>query len=123
QELHRSFHKPFFEKLEKQIRESNGQPPKESFQEFFGQGNLLTEPIFYSGTGVYDFQYLDFLSKKYQYDSDWLKINRGFVFNEVVDIFKKIKELVHKKSEQVNLYVSLNPEKMEEMKKKARKTY
>lgn len=125
QELHRSFHKPFFEKLEKEVRESNGQPPNGSFQDFFSQGDLLMEPIFYSGTGVYDFQYLDFLSKKYQYDSGWLKTNRGFIFTEVVDVFKKIKETVHKKSEQVNLYVSLSgsTEQMEKMKKKARKTY
>ncbi|HMQ11127.1 MAG TPA: SEC-C metal-binding domain-containing protein [Oligoflexia bacterium] len=122
QELHQAFMNPFFEKLKKIIHENNEQPSKESIQNFFNQGNLLTEPIFYSGTGVYDFQYLDFLSKKYQYDSNWLKTNRGFVFNEVIEIFKKIKEIVHKKSDQVNLYVSLNPNK-EEIKEKARKKY
>lgn len=123
QELHQAFHKPFIEKLERQIREGNGQPPKGSFQEFIGQGDMLMEPIFYSGTGVYDFQYLDFISKKYQYDSDWLRTNRGFVFTEAVEIFKAIKEIVHQKSEQVNLYVSLNPDRMDKLKKKARKTY
>ena len=30
---------------------------------------MVTEPIFYGGSGAYDFQYLDFAVDKYQHDS------------------------------------------------------
>jgi hypothetical protein len=120
QELHHSFHKPFIEKLEKDIRESNECPEKSNYQDFFDHGDMFVEPIFYSSTGVYDFQYLDFLSKKYQYDQDWLKKNKGFIVTETVEIFKKIKEIAHKKSERVNLNKSRNFEQLKEV---VHKTY
>ncbi|HLD98850.1 MAG TPA: SEC-C metal-binding domain-containing protein [Bdellovibrionota bacterium] len=120
QELHRSFNKPFMEKLRKAIPEGQEQTPSGSFQDVFGQGDMLVEPIFYSGTGVYDFQYLDFLPKKYQYDHEWLKAKRGFVFAEVVEIFKRTKELLQRNSERVHLYVSRG---LEQAKEKARKSY
>lgn len=116
-ELHQSFHKPFYEKMENMM---NGQGEFLGEQEFFGTGEMLIEPIFYSGTGVYDFQFLEFIERKYQYDRQWLEKNRGFIFHEVIKIVKNINEILHKKSVKVNLYVKNHAEKIKE---KARKSY
>jgi hypothetical protein len=40
---------------------------------------MLTEPIFYSGTGAYDFQYLDYLERKYKYDKVWLSEKKNCI--------------------------------------------
>ena len=59
-ELHKSFMIPFFEKLQESIKKEHKiEDYRKEQKEFFGKGDMLTEPIFYSGTGVYDFQYLD----------------------------------------------------------------
>tara|TARA_B100000315_G_C14506219_1_gene554731 strand:+ start:340 stop:627 length:288 start_codon:yes stop_codon:yes gene_type:complete len=62
EELHRSLMIPFIEKLKISFKKENKiEDFRKEQKEFFGKGDLLAEPIFYSGTGVYDFQYLDFL--------------------------------------------------------------
>lgn len=53
--------------------------------------NILKEIIFYSGTGAYDFQYIDFFDKKYQLDENWIYQKYGFELNDVVDLFTIIK--------------------------------
>ena len=73
EELHESFMIQFLEKLKKvQNKELQKDNYREDQKAFFGKGDMLIEPIFYSGTGVYDFQYLDFLKIKYKYDAEWL---------------------------------------------------
>ncbi len=116
-ELHGTFHNSFIDNLKHEME--SGEKPK-SFQDFFSQSDMLLEPIFYAGTGVYDFQYLDFLSKKYEYDEEWLRVNRGFIFSEAITIFKEIKSIQQEKSQKVNLYVARN---LDEVKKEARKSY
>jgi hypothetical protein len=64
---------------------------------------MLIEPIFYSGTGAYDFQYLDFLEQKYRYDKDWL-MKRNFDIENVKEIIKQIKKVLQKKAQKVHLY-------------------
>ena len=46
-------------------------------KDFFGDGNMLVEPIFYAWSWIYDFQYLDFLDKKYLNDKEWLELLYG----------------------------------------------
>ena len=83
EELHQSFMIPFFEKLQKSFgKEHKKEDIRIEEKEFFGKGGMLTEPIFYSGTGVYDFQYLDFLEKKYKYDKNWLSKKKILILNE-----------------------------------------
>ena len=99
QELHDSFMIPFFEKLKTEIqKEHKKEALRYDQKEFFGKGGLLTEPIFYSGTGVYDFQYLEFLEKKYKYDKEWLLEKREFDFAEIIKISLNIKNILHKNS-------------------------
>jgi len=104
-ELHQSFMNPFFKKLEKELkREHKTENLRAEQKEFFGKGDMLTEPIFYSGTGVYDFQYLDFLELKYKYDAKWLLDKRGFDLIEIKNIVSQIKNILHEKSNRVRLY-------------------
>ena len=72
--------------------------------EFFGKGDTLTEPIFYSGDGVYNFQYLDFLARKYKYDIDWLSENKNFDIGKSKSIVAQIADILQRKSERVHLY-------------------
>lgn len=121
EELHRSFMIPFFEKLQKSIKkEYKIEDYRKEQKEFFGKGDMLTEPIFYSGTGVYDFQYLDFLEKKYKYDKEWLLKNKKFDIEKSKNIPIQIKNILQEKSQKIRLYnlKEKMPQMIEEMKKK-----
>lgn len=121
EELHKSFYILFIEKLQKSLEEDH---KKEEFRkeqkDFWGKGNLLTEPIFYSGTGVYDFQFLDFLEKKYKYDKQWLLEKKKFDIEQAKNIVTQIKTVLQEKSKKVRLYGLKEklPQEIEEMKKK-----
>jgi hypothetical protein len=87
EELHQSFNMPFLEKLEKEIGKTcDKKDYRKDMKEFFGKGNMLTEPIFYAGTGAYDFQYLEFLERKYKYDKKWLYEKKQFDFAQVAEM-------------------------------------
>ena len=95
---------PFFLKLEKEVLQNHEQKDLRPAQkEFFGSGAMMLEPMFYSGTGAYDFQYLEFLSMKYKYDQDWLLQEKRFNIYEIVGVVSKIKEFLQLKSKKVNL--------------------
>lgn len=120
-ELHKSFMLPFFEKLQDNFKKEHKlEDYRKEQKEFFGKGNMLTEPIFYSGTGVYDFQYLNFLEKKYKYDKEWLLKNKNFNIDNIKEIVIQIKNILQEKSQKIPLYnlKERAPEIIEEMKKK-----
>src|SRR3990167_9926873 len=77
--LHMTHGQPFFEAIEKN-KETFGTMSDEEknqlFNEVFGSGEMMSEPIFYGNSGAYDFQYLEFAPKKYRYDTDWLLRNK-----------------------------------------------
>lgn len=120
EELHHSFMIPFMEKLQKSLEEGHksGDLRKEK-KDFFGKGDMLTEPIFYSSTGVYDFQYLEFLDRKYKYDIKWLKENKDFEIEQVKEIVTQIKKILQEKSQKVRLFhlKETLPQKIDELKK------
>lgn len=101
-ELHRAVSRPVFENLKSLNNPLVGQ--KLEKHEVFGGENLFIEPIFYSGDGVYDFQYLEYLGRKYIYDVEWLEENRHFRFDEVEKIVMKIKALHNDKMKRVQLF-------------------
>ncbi len=104
EKLHQSFMKNFVEKLEKEIKKTHKKENYRSDQkEFFGKGDMLVEPIFYSGTGVYDFQYLEILERKYKYDKKWLTEEKNFNLIETQKIISQIKKFLQKKSEIVEM--------------------
>lgn len=53
--------------------------------------NILKEIIFYSGTGAYDFQYMDYFEKKYELDENWIKSKYGIELSDIVNLYTHIK--------------------------------
>lgn len=96
QELHKAYNLPFFEKLRKNIKQKfTKEEAEKAYRDFFGSGELMTEPIFYGGSGAYDFQYWEFAPQKYQKDDAWIQKNKGISIATIADIsasFKKIQE-------------------------------
>ena len=121
EDLHNSFMIPFFEKLKKGFnKEHKIENLRKEQKEFFGKGDMLTEPIFYSGTGVYDFQYLDFLEKKYKYDKQWILEKKNFHIKKTKKIVTQVKHILQEKSKKIRLYDLKDklPQIIEENKKK-----
>ncbi len=104
-ELHNSFHLPFIAKLKKGLEQKDYlKEPREEMREFFGTGDMIQEPIMYSGTGAYDIQYLEYLKIKYKYDKDWLLENRNFDINMTKLILSRIKEVLQDKKNSFTFY-------------------
>lgn len=59
----------------------------------FERSTALREPIFYSGEAAYNFQYLDFGSRKYAADKSWLQANRGFTIDQASLVAKVVDEI------------------------------
>lgn len=59
----------------------------------FSEGQILVEPMFYEGSGAFDFQYLEMAQEKYRLDSDWLKANVGLSIELMTEAAAKLKEL------------------------------
>jgi len=121
EELHQAFTMPFVEKLQRSLeKEQEKKDFRKEQKEFFGKGDMLKEPIFYSGTGVYDFQYLEFLERKYKYDKSWLSEKKNFDIEQTKDITIQIKNILQEKSKKVHLYDIKErlPQIIEDIKKK-----
>lgn len=83
---------------------------EELMKEFFNSGVSLSEQIFYAGCGVYDFQYLEYLEKKYKYDKDWLIKNKQFNFGLAISIANKIKDEQMRKAKMLDNLQIIDPE-------------
>jgi len=103
--LHSNFMKPFNRKI---MIESKKRVPLQNYREirreFFNDGEILKESIFYAGSGAYYFQYSDLLEKKYAYDIKWLKENKNFDLEKAKVITEKIKEKIDKKISKIEFY-------------------
>ena len=86
EELHHCLSGEFWSGLTKEAIESGSNP--------FERGEVLREPIFYSGEAAYIFQYLDLATRKYAADSQWLQESRGFTINHATRVAKAV-EGVH----------------------------
>jgi len=107
EELHSSLMLPSFERMQKLMKDKNTEKDfNKAMNYFYGGDNMFTEPIFYANDGVYEFQYSEFLEKKYAYDKNWLLKNRSFDINKTIKILKQIKVIHQNKSTVVN-YLSL----------------
>ncbi|HWQ41189.1 MAG TPA: SEC-C metal-binding domain-containing protein [Desulfosporosinus sp.] len=86
QELHNCLSNEFLKGVTKEeIQNSIAKP--------FQRGNVLREPIFYSGEAAYNFQYLDFASRKYAADGLWLQAEKGFTIEQASIVAKAIDEI------------------------------
>jgi len=86
EELHHCLSGEFWSGLTKEAVEGGFNP--------FERGEVLREPIFYSGEAAYIFQYLDLATRKYAADSKWLQANRGFTIDHATLVAKAV-EGVH----------------------------
>ena len=104
-ELHQAHNQPFIERLTKKIQAQESPDVEtvsphdagEAFQDFFAHGEMMAEPIFYGGSGAYDFQYWEFAPKKYHEDEEWVTKNKGLSVADMAAITKAIKEALSKK--------------------------
>lgn len=109
EELHLSYIKPFIDNysdISQQLQVGASMESNNSFENrlnFWVKGGGMVEPMFYSGDGVYDFQYLEYLDKKYCYDQEWLLKNKRFEIDKTIEQIKLIKEILQTKSQKVNL--------------------
>lgn len=104
-ELQFSFSVPQFSKFQDMFdRQQKGEIREDNLEQridFFVKYGAMIEPMFYSGDGIYDFQYLEYLDSKYRYDSQWLLENRGFNINHTREIVQAIKNIFLMKSKNV----------------------
>ena len=56
-------------------------------------GRALVEPFFYTGTGAYDFQYLEFAQEKYRRDSLWLESHAGLSMDLLTTVATQLQDL------------------------------
>lgn len=77
-ELHQKHAQRFIKRLEDYTRREDSQDSVgDGYRRMFGAGEIMTEPMWYSGSGAYDFQYLSFAVKKYKADESWILQNIG----------------------------------------------
>lgn len=86
EELHHCLSGEFFTGLTKEAVESGSFNP-------FARGEVLREPIFYSGESAYNFQYLDLAARKYAADAPWLSANRGFTIDQASRVARAVEEV------------------------------
>lgn len=102
-ELHDTHIQPFIKELLKNPPEN----PEKEFKKFFGSGESMTEPIFYGGSGAYDFQYLEFAKKRYVNDFDWLEKNKNLSIESATKIIKYLKKQSEEKKRTTKKPVTL----------------
>lgn len=57
---------------------------QEEFKPYY-DGAAFQEAIFYSGGALYDEEYVYYIKKRYEEDSQWLKDNKGYDKDEFCD--------------------------------------
>lgn len=125
-ELHDTFMQPFIKKMKedfigknKNKDITNADKYRKDLKNFWSHGEMMIEPIFYSGSGVYDFQYLDYLDKKYKYDKKWLYENKKYEVEEISNIVMYLKNLLQERSNLI-YFTDINKD-LQKVKKKLSK--
>ena len=92
-QLHRVHSEPMFgTRLDSEPSESLADAER-SFREAFSLGTLMVEPLFYSGSAAYDFQYLELAGMKYDQGHDWIVQNIGISIKHTVRAATELKRL------------------------------
>jgi hypothetical protein len=86
EELHHCLSGEFWSGLTKEAVDSGFNPLE--------RGEVLREPIFYSGEAAYNFQYLDLAVRKYAADAPWLQANRGFTIDQASRVGKAVEDVL-----------------------------
>jgi hypothetical protein len=94
EELHRKYHEPFLEQIAGNIKNGlRSEMREENYRRVFGSGLTASEPIFYSASGAYDFQYLKFAIEKYSNDAPWIQQHIGVDMGAMAKIARELKSL------------------------------
>ncbi len=97
-QLHKKHHEHFIKELEKRVETGmRVEDPESDYRRTFGSGMMMTEPMFYGGSGAYDFQYLDFAAEKYAADKSWICQHVGIDVAEMGRIARAMKGLHEQK--------------------------
>ena len=65
--------------------------------EYFTNGNMFQETMFYSGSGAYDIQYKKTTLRKYKYDRDWIFENKKFEIASLSEFYDNVKNKLQEK--------------------------
>ena len=68
-----------------------------ALQEWVESGEILPEEIFYSGTGAYDFQYLNFAEQRYTLDKKWMENYLQCTLKALTETVKRAKKLLSRR--------------------------
>lgn len=82
------------------------------FHELFMNSTTFKEAIFYAGTGVYDYQYTNWVTEKYKLDKEWLYKNKGMELSLLPEFFKFVKDILHDKLNRRNKNTHLSDEEI-----------
>ena len=69
----------------------------QAIQRFRASGDDTVETTFYSGSGAFDFQYLDLAAKRCVRDSAWIEQHLGTSLESVIESSRHIKELFNRR--------------------------
>ena len=99
EELHRhlSSTESFFNNGVRGKSEEHAEVMGKKYEEWMSSGGGMVEPIFYGGSGAYDFQYLELALKRYVKDRQWILENKGAPLEAFVDITNKLSELIQER--------------------------
>ena len=64
-----------------------------AYDQWISSGDGMVEPVFYSGAGAYDFQYLEMAVQRYSSDGPWLEGHLGTDYDSVIQIARRFTEL------------------------------
>ena len=79
------------------ISEEQAEVMGQKYEEWMSSGGGMVEPIFYGGSGAYDFQYLELALKRYVKDRQWILENKGAPLEAFVDITNKLSEIIQER--------------------------
>lgn len=68
-------------------------------------GNWSKENIFYTGSGAYDLQIIQFIEPKYRYDRQWILSNKNVDINIFMSFFIDIKRMMIKHIESIKRHI------------------
>ncbi len=84
-ELHSALSLPMFESLRAVVAGGQSTPMN---------GEMLREPVFYTGDAAHGFQYRAFARAKYAADSEWLRQFQGFSIDEAAAVIEAAERLL-----------------------------
>lgn len=98
EELHQSYYVPMNSAMQTIIQGSlSSEKIDADFNTMFQSGEIAAEPIFYGGSGAYEFQYLEFAEKRYIKDAAWLQENKNLNVKEIIEVIKHLRTVIENK--------------------------